>query len=59
MIDLHTKHFWCAHEEKGSTIGIKLFRCQKEIYVSIPKIQQTKMLVTCQRFDDLFLFGLI
>ena len=24
-----------------------------------PKIQQTKMLVTCQRFGDLFLFGLI
>ena len=23
------------------------------------KIQQTKMLVTCQRFDDLFLFGLV
>ena len=25
----------------------------------VPKIQQTKMLVTCQRFGDLFLFGLI
>ena len=24
-----------------------------------PKIQQTKMLVTCQRFGDLFLFGLV
>ena len=24
-----------------------------------PKIQQTKMLVKCQRFGDLFLFGLI
>ena len=24
-----------------------------------PKIQQTKMLATCQRFGDLFLFGLI
>ena len=23
------------------------------------KIQQTKMLVTCQRFGDLFLFGLV
>ena len=23
------------------------------------KIQQTKMLVTCQRFDDLFLFGMV
>ena len=26
---------------------------------SIPKIQQTKMLVTCQRFGDWFLFGLV
>ena len=26
---------------------------------SHPKIQQTKMLVTCQRFGDLFLFGLV
>ena len=26
---------------------------------SRPKIQQTKMLVTCQRFGDLFLFGLV
>ena len=26
---------------------------------SLPKIQQTKMLVTCQRFWDLFLFGLV
>ena len=26
---------------------------------SCPKIQQTKMLVTCQRFGDLFLFGLV
>ena len=25
----------------------------------IPKIQQTKMLVTCQRCGDLFLFGLV
>jgi hypothetical protein len=24
-----------------------------------PKIQQTKMLVMCQRFGDLFLFGLV
>ena len=25
----------------------------------LPKIQQTKMLVTCQKFGDLFLFGLV
>ena len=24
-----------------------------------PKIQQTKILVTCQRFGNLFLFGLV
>ena len=27
--------------------------------MSTPKIQQTKMLVTCQRFGDWFLFGLV
>ena len=35
--------------------------CEKQEFVSLlPKIQQTKMLVTCQtqRFVDLFLFGL-
>ena len=26
---------------------------------SYPKIQQTKMLVTCQRLGDFFLFGLV
>ena len=30
-----------------------------EDFLSSPKIQQTKILVTCQRFDDLFLFGLV
>jgi hypothetical protein len=25
----------------------------------VSKIEQTKMLVTCQRFDDLFSFGLV
>ena len=31
------------------------------LYISclIPKIQQTKMLVTCQRYGELFSFGLI
>ena len=29
------------------------------IFSSHSKIQQTKMLVTCQRFGDLFLFGLV
>ena len=31
----------------------------KEAGRSQAKIQQTKMLVTCQRFGDLFLFGLV
>ena len=31
-----------------------------QTYLCMPtKIQQTKMLVTCQRFGDLFLFGLV
>ena len=38
-------------------------KLQKSFYHKIPyvqtQIQQTKMLVTCQRFGDLFLFGLI
>ena len=34
--------------------------CLKQIMYEVgTKIQQTKMLVTCQRFDDLFLFGLV
>ena len=28
-------------------------------FTSAQKIQQAKMLVTCQRFGDLFLFGLV
>ena len=28
-------------------------------HVNITKIQQTRMLVTCQKFGDLFLFGLV
>ena len=27
--------------------------------LSWSKIQQTKMLITCQRFDDVYLFGLV
>ena len=34
--------------------------CLKQIMYEVgTKIQQTKMLVTCQRFDDLFLFRLV
>ena len=38
--------------------GPKYTKCTK-IHLSKSKIQQTKMLVTCQRLGDLFLFGLI
>ena len=41
--------FW----HKIRQIGLP-FSCR-----SYPKIQQTKILVTCQRFGDLFLFGLV
>ena len=37
-----------------------LIQCSKLLIWSLrPKIQQTKILVTCQRFDVLFLFGLV
>ena len=45
--------------------GLCLIPKQKPKFVTTfgqycnPNIQQTKMLVTCQRFGDLFLFGLI
>ena len=39
-------------EGKFQIVFILVFKIQ-------PKIQQTKMLVTCQRFGDLFLFGLV
>ena len=46
-----------------SSIIFNLEKCLKssihDLYYPIPKIQQTKMLVTCQRFGDLFLFGLV
>ena len=34
-------------------------RCSRLFPLPESKTQQTKMLVTCQRFGDLFLFGLI
>ena len=34
-------------------------KCTVHVALPKPKIQQTKMLVTCQRFGDLFLFGLV
>ena len=45
------------------SISIDVFHLHLPTYTqarqSLTKIQQTKMLVTCQRFDDLFLFGLV
>ena len=44
-------------------LGLKTFeggsRSRLESLYLGPKIQQTKMLVTCQRFGVLFLFGLV
>ena len=37
---------------------INQLKIQFKVY-STAKIQQTKMLVTCQRFGDVFLFGLV
>ena len=44
-----------------STVIFNLEKCliSQKLSYPIPKIQQTKMLVTCQRFGDLFLFGLV
>ena len=55
--------------QKGSNLGIRFhklvykrtFDSMYILYMSYrsPKIQQTKILVICQRFVDLFLFGLV
>ena len=38
----------------------KCFKIQLDFYaIGWSKLQQTKMVVTCQRFSDLFLFGLV
>ena len=36
-----------------------VYKCRSVFLLLFPKIQQTKMLVTCQNFGDLFLFGLV
>ena len=46
----HFAVHWINWNGKGITYFWRQFE---------PKIQQTKMLVTCQRFGDLFFFGLI
>ena len=49
-----------SHHCTGYTLGIWICGCslfyKRELWA---KIQQTKMLVTCQRFGDWFLFGLV
>ena len=40
-------------------IGVSMAVSLSTKHVLLAKIQQTKMLVTCHRFGDLFLFGLI
>ena len=55
--------------QKGSNLGIRFhklvykrtFDSMYILYMSYrsPKIQQTKILVTCQRFCDFFLSGLV
>ena len=47
---------------KGGQTGsfsILLKNAKWHITLPFPKIQQTKMLFMCQRFGDLFLFGLL
>ena len=46
-------------EAEGQEFAKYLRSLEQLIQTVKAKIQQTKMLVTCQRFVDLFLFGLI
>ena len=65
---------YCELTQKRSYLGIctsfrsdfhvlkkskQKFNIKFVIWRPVPKIQQTKMLVTCQRFGDWFLFGLV
>ena len=46
---------------QGLVLGLgyeTFFPTEHSQYMGHPKIQQTKIFVTCQRFGDLFLFGL-
>ena len=53
------KYYWSFEEGNFTTVGSTLtFRHGIRRY-QVPKIQQTKMLVTYQRFGDLFLFGMV
>ena len=40
-------------------LGVRIAAGVTTGIINYPKIQQTKMLVTCQRFSDWFLFGLV
>ena len=48
-----------TREKKNQKIQALIFTsCLNSPFLSYAKIKQTKMLVTCQRFGDLFLYGL-
>ena len=48
-----------CYDEPGDNNEYSICVDQPKISDPCPKIQQTKMLVTCQRFGDWFLFGLV
>ena len=53
-------HLAFYHKVEKSTESVSKIAIIEEKWSKVgAKIQQTKMLVTCQRFGDLFLFGLI
>ena len=54
-----TSNFKSKRAEVGSVLINAFFLLFSFFILSHSKIQQTKILVTCQRFGDLFLFGLV
>ena len=44
--------------KRSSTSSVMVWS-NSQVWIYQPKIQKTKMLVTCQRFGDLFLFGMV
>ena len=56
VFPFHFQNFWYSRRAKSTTVQPFGERCCFQFW---PKIQQTKILVTCQSFDVLFLFGLV